>query len=791
MEVENNPYDRWRKCWENYLLGSQANPDGVLERKILASVDRMASFDLDYSGYMDDSECTVASPFFGLQARALAYRTVGSRYYRDPEILSLIINRMEDYIREGYNLDSAPDTTENWWLFEIGNPLRILDILVLLWDDLENPEEIAHRYTDIILHFKDAYRVSSRGKEESGANLMWKCHILLLTGILRREWEWIDWANEHIPTTLRYSHPMQRPMIGQVYDDGFYKDGSFIQHYMFSYTGGYGKHYLAILSGLLYAFRGQDCLQIPEENIQFLAEMVERAYLPLLYKGHLMDVCRGRELSRYWCEDWGAGSIVLRALLYLSPALPAREQEALNMRLREQINTPGVLDRLLQDTHPSAEYFAVPSLADRLRDLNLDGPEAPPLTGHWNFGAMCKPVHRTKAYSLAISMYSKNIACYERLNLESTKLWHISDGVTHLYTGNGDAFSGNYYATADMQRLPGTTVERSPSRIHDPYYNWYLPEARNVYAFAGGTQLGGAGVAGMRYRGQGNGKERTLEVRKSWFMFEREIVCLGSGISSPTSNPVETIIVNDRLLEPGSRFHVLAGTGNDGLREVPTEPDGAEQIIQADRLFISQISENTGNSETVRGCGYLFPGGAELHILSEHRQGTWNSIEINPSHVSENDFLTVWLSHGIHPDGEKYAYIILPSLTFQEWLDEASHSKIRIEENSNNAHAVTNFREHLTGINFWGDAPGPFCGVECSTQACLLMQKSPEDGTFEIAVSDPTKQDEQIVIRLEGTVSEVQTKDQGIRFVGGKPFTVHVDTSGKEGQTQTWSGKIT
>ena len=177
MEVENNPYDRWRKCWEDYLLGSQANPNGVLERKILASVDRMASFDLDYSGYMDDSECTVASPFFGLQARALAYRTVGSRYYRDPKILSLIINRMEDYIREGYNLDSAPDTTENWWLFEIGNPLRILDILVLLWDDLENPEEIAHRYTDIILHFKDAYRVSSRGKEESGANLMWKCHI--------------------------------------------------------------------------------------------------------------------------------------------------------------------------------------------------------------------------------------------------------------------------------------------------------------------------------------------------------------------------------------------------------------------------------------------------------------------------------------------------------------------------------------------------------------------------------------------------------------------------------------
>ena len=100
-----------------------------------------------------------------------------------------------------------------------------------------------------------------------------------------------------------------------------------------------------------------------------------------------------------------------------------------------------------------------------------------------------------------------------------------------------------------MQRLSGTTVERSPHREDDPYFSWYLPEARSVYAFAGGATLGNAGIAGQQYRGQGSGKDRTLEVRKSWFMFENEIICLGSGISSPTDNPVETIILNDRLTD--------------------------------------------------------------------------------------------------------------------------------------------------------------------------------------------------------------------------------------------------
>jgi len=786
-------YDVWRKCWEDYLLGSQLNPDGVYERQIVDSIDRMASLELDFQGYGDESECTVSSPIFGLRARAMAYRTRGSRYYQDQEVLRGVIKGLEDFYDQQYNMSTAPDKIENWWLFEIGAPLRILDILVLLYDELgstEHRQELIRRYTDVILYFRDAYKTSSHGKPETGANLMWKCHIHLLTGILRKEPEWIDWANKQLPSLLGFSHSIQVPGIGTMYDDGFYEDGSFIQHYMFAYTGGYGKHFLSILSGMLFAFRGQECLQLPKENLEFLFRMVKEAYLPLLYKGHMMDVCRGREPSRYWCQDQDAGSLILRALLYLCEALPEAEREELEGCLKEQLSLPDGRIRILYDFHPSAEYYVTPSLAERLHALDESTvPAAALQTGHYNFGVMCKPVHRTARYAFAVSMYSKNIACYEKLNLECNKFWHISDGATYLYAGEGRTYSGDYYATADMQRLAGTTVERNANRAADPYYSWYLPEARNAYAFAGGATLENTGIAGMQYRGQGNGKERTLEVKKSWFMFENEIVCLGSGISSITDNPVETIIFNDRLTEGKNGFRVYGTDGEIALKL------GEEIVVRTDRIYLQQVptvddkkqlqtfapEEETHQqalaAETCDGCGYLFPDGVTIHLLLEKRKGTWNSTVLNPKHVSENVHLTGWISHETHPEHDTYAYVILPACSRQEWEKEAADPSFRIEENTEYAHAVRSLKENTLGINFWTEQPYVSTGIECSTQASLLLhqdangandsrKQDTEDARITVAVSDPTKQNRQI----------------SLRSVNGLAFDIMADTQGADGK---------
>lgn len=63
---------------------------------------------------------------------------------------------------------------------------------------------VIQKHTDVILAFKDLL-AASNGKTETGANLVWKCHVLLLTGILRRDMTWIHWVNRQLPSVLQFS----------------------------------------------------------------------------------------------------------------------------------------------------------------------------------------------------------------------------------------------------------------------------------------------------------------------------------------------------------------------------------------------------------------------------------------------------------------------------------------------------------------------------------------------------------------------------------------------------------
>lgn len=810
IQKSENPYDQWRKCWEEYLLGREWNPAARDGAEIVDSLNRMADAGLYPEKPDDDSWCCYWTPYYGLHALAMAYRTPGTNYYGSAEVREEILGDLEKLYETDYNPSLAPEKVENWWGYEIGMPLRILDILILMYDEIpgdpeENsngdsapesssrtgiPKRLVRIYTDAILHFRDVYGNSSHGMKETGANLVWKCQIMLLVGILRREDEWIDFANDNLVTTMQYAGRRRIPGIGEVYDDGFYPDGSFIQHYMFAYTGGYGKNLLNITAGLLYAFRGQTCLRIPQTNIRFFCSMVEKAYAPLIWRGHFMDVARGREPSRFFNQDDMAGAVCIRSILYLEEALPGEKQYAaddseeaiplpeykqrLAGRLKEWLSWPGVRRTVVTDQYCNGEYYVQPSLQEVLHHLDQsDVPALPPLTGNWNFGVMCKPVHRTRDYALAISMYSKNIACYERLNTESTGFWHMGDGVTYLYDSDPCPYNDDYYATADLQRLPGTTVERSEHRAADPYFNWYLPEARNVYDIAGGTELDGAAIAGMHYRGQGNGKERTLDVKKSWFMCGKRIICLGSGITSDSGNDVETILMNRKI----------RSDMDESALEVREQRQNGQT---ATALHLDSTAEDG------KGISLLVPMGQKVSTLVEERTGTWNTIQTNPANCSTRKYATVWMDHGNHVKDASYCYEILPETSLEEALreemvmDAASlqgkaaegsihsvsgtdaakneGSRIFILENSPKAAAVYDPAEQMLGIMFWENEPYTCCGISSDMACCALIHRT-EKGV-RAAVADPSKKDKVIhmtfgpgLLPIPAQEIEVDTRD--------------------------------
>ena len=760
-----NQFDNWREAWRSYLLGSDWDAISTDSKAIITSLERIAD-----AKEVDPDPSIAYSTLFDLRALAMAYCTSGTKYHGRDEVKEKICSGLLKVQEEEYNLNTAPDKIENWWLAQIGNPLRLLDILILMYDELPNREMCIKKWTDIILHYQGAYAISSRGQEETGANLIWKCHVLLLTGILREDMALIDWVNAKLPTILQYSN--MKEMHGQTfYDDGFYPDGSFIQHYFFAYTGGYGRHLLNILSGLLYAFKREACLALSDEKKEFFCEMIHQTYEPLIYKGRFMDLARGREISRYYHQDHITGRHIMRGLCYLSSVMEGEVQKRVRAMIKEWLSDPETRQSFFCDENPRAEYFVQPSLAEVLREIEMD--EASPrgaLIGNYQFGVMSKVVHLRKHFGLGISMHSPTISSYECVSHEGARSWHISDGMTYLYTTDIDAYNHDYYGCVDMQRLAGTTVDRSPNRQTDLYYTWYLPESKNPYAFAGGVTLGKFGITGLQYRGQGNGKERDLEVKKSWFMFDDEVVCLGSGITSTTGNPIETIVDNRKLLEDMSNVV----TFGDKMGQLCAEMIDKEWV-EADYLHL------TGNVGVGSDVGYYFPKGEQVHVLCEKRTGDWENLDGHPEHACENAFVTIWIDHGAYAKNADYAYVLLPGNTVDQTRQYSENPGVEIVACCEAVHAVRHPSLGLLGINFWNQEVHTCEGLTCDTQASVMVQI--QDDNLELAISDPTKTDAVINLTFDFSVKHIQEKSEQIEIIHYQPLAIRVNTTGLHGKS--------
>ena len=81
--------------------------------------------------------------------------------------------------------------------------------------------------------------------------------------------------------------------------DGFYKDGSFIQHQALAYMGGYGSQLYEKLSILFSVFAGSDYeLTYDDEAEQLIFDMVFDGIEPFIYNGLCMDMISGRDITR-------------------------------------------------------------------------------------------------------------------------------------------------------------------------------------------------------------------------------------------------------------------------------------------------------------------------------------------------------------------------------------------------------------------------------------------------------------------------------------------------------------
>jgi hypothetical protein len=250
--------------------------------------------------------------------------------------------------------------------------------------------------------------------------------------------------------------------------------------------------------------------------------------------------------------------------------------------------------------------------------------------------------------------------------------------------------------------------------------------------WVGGTDMNGLyGVTGMELRAAGwqTPNELTLTAKKSWFIFDDEIVAIGSGISSNDGKVVETIVENRKLSSSGNEALTVNGTSK------PTSLGWEETISSTNWVHLA-------GSIAGSDIGYYFPGGASINAKREARTGSWAAINHSngtPTNEITRNYLTMWFDHGTAPNltSDTYSYVLLPNKTSSQVSSYASSPDITILENSTDAYAVKENILNITAVNFWNDIIKSVGIIKCNRKASVVVKET-SGNKIEVSVSDPT-----------------------------------------------------
>ncbi|WP_326815447.1 MULTISPECIES: polysaccharide lyase 8 family protein [unclassified Streptomyces] len=688
-----------------------------------------------------------------LRTLATARATPGTSLAGSAEVADALVAALRFAHDTAYN--PAKRETGNWWFWEIGAPRALMDCAVLLRDRLPAADLTA--YLAVVDRFcPDAdRRTNSPTFAETGANRTDKAVIVALRGLLGQDAAKLASARDALSdvrdsgrnSLFRYTSS----------GDGFYEDGSFVQHDVVAYTGTYGAVLLGGAAYLLSLLADSEWA-VADPNVSVMYEAVERSFAPVVFDGLMMDAVRGRAISRERAGDHRDGAAAVAAILLLATGAPATYAD----RWRELVK--GWLTR--NRTTPFAALATLPQLALAkavLNDRNIH--PGPRTTGHFVFADMDRVVHRQARWACALSLSSKRISAYEAGNGENLHGWYTGDGMTYLYDGDDlGQFNDGFWPTVDPYRLPGTTVDTRERTDLGTGAGTSTYRPTNVVA--GGAVLHDRyGAAAMELIGPAG---TTLRTKKSWFLLDNAVIALGAGISSSDGRTVETIVEN-RNLGPDGTQRLLV----DGVRQ-PAEQGWTEEFGHARWAHVDGVG------------GYVFPDPAALHALREERTGTWRAINTGADTGGGTDpvtrrYLTLWVDHGVSPAGAGYSYVLLPGASAAATAVWSHSRPVRIVANDATAQAVEARRQGLTAVNFWG--AGTAAGITASGPASVLVQRRGQE--LAVAVADPSRTLSSLTVELPFRVSRVVTADDTVSLAPGRRPVLTVAVGGSRGHTHT------
>ncbi|MFA5562379.1 MAG: polysaccharide lyase family 8 super-sandwich domain-containing protein [Eubacteriales bacterium] len=585
----------------------------------------------------------------------------------------------------------------NWWHWFIGIPIPLTQTLLLLEDVLPS---------DFIRQILEPVDYLLPTPTRKGSGLVSQGKACLLSALLQEQAERCTTSVAKMFEVFEYVDEL----------DGFYVDGSFVQHRKLAYVGGYGLSYVDKFFSTLYALAHTDFDYggMLSRGVNQMFTQFFDAFEPFIYRGTMMAATTGRNhTSREQVH-------LIANLFHLADAASPelRRRFYATVRYYEEHNPA------FSELQTAMSYAALPQYDDYL------AAGVPARTGYELtriYGMMDRVVQHTKDYAVVLSISSTRHYRYEAIIGQNGTGWYMGDGVTHVYGSDREAYENSAFRFMDRMRMPGVTMTTAP-RTQQQFCVYTNP--LNGDPFVGGVSDGvfdsdadvlpgggkyGVGVMKLVYRRDMNliDFSSDLLAQKAWFMFDREVVCTGSNITATNSAEIITVVDNRRLRDDSE-------VRLNGKPYTPGETVDPQPGVRY--LTLSRFG------------GYCFPDSPTL-VLREQ--------------TNTNRYLQLWLSHGENPAADRYAYILLPEMAAEGVAAYAASPEIEILRNDEKITAVKKASLGKTGYVFWAQDEDFFDGLRASCP-CTVMKTEHAGGRVTFHLSDPSQEQTQVVLTVRG-----------------------------------------
>ena len=483
-------------------------------------------------------------------------------------------------------------------------------------------------------------------------------------------------------------------------EEGFQHDGSFFQHGPQLYIGGYGEEILKATTQIASLFVGTN-IEMPTDKLDILSKFVRETFFATMRGKYMSYSVMGRSVSRKGNLDKSYAVSLAERMKGIDPA-------------------------------HAAEYDNI------IKRINGSNPSVGVVASHKHFFNADYTLHIRPEYTIDVRMVSENTCRVERGNNENLKGYYMADGTTNILVDGGEYF--DIMPSWNWSRLPGVTIPNNGGRVPS-YSDWGV---LGTSQFAGGVSDGLYGASAYSYYDDYSGTN--TGANKSWFFFDKEVVCMGSVETTFSKGALTTV---NQCLQKG------------------------EVVVDAKPVAANSKDYEYTNPKCIyhSKVGYVFPEGGDIWVMNKSKvKGRWNGINKSETAETINNVFGVGFKHD-NETNKHYAYVVVPGITSAGDLAGYTGKESPIAIVTNTADAQSVYHKTLDiwqTVIFNADKAVTYndMSVKANRRCIVMIEKSGEG--YKVFVADPGRT--QSVISLDLTLPGNVKKTVSFNFSASKVY---------------------